>query len=129
MLMTTVCGFIQMYFPCGMYKPTQRLMRPPGFYRHMVLVGCTRYTKYGSQFVFYVCVFMLPIECHKPAVLCCICWPCLSLSMCLLIRQLSYSRFPYLLIDDMTLRIFVTSRVEYRHFLEYLWSLVLYIAF
>jgi len=46
MLMTTVCGFIQMYFPCGMYKPTQRLMRPPGFYRHMMLVGCTRYMKY-----------------------------------------------------------------------------------
>lgn len=43
MLMTTICGFIQMYFPCGMYKPTQRLMRPPGFYRHMMLVGCTRF--------------------------------------------------------------------------------------
>lgn len=43
MLMTTVCGFIQMYFPCGMYKPTQRLMRPPGFYRHMMLVGSTRF--------------------------------------------------------------------------------------
>ncbi|XP_021930523.1 solute carrier family 35 member E2B-like isoform X2 [Zootermopsis nevadensis] len=43
MLMTTVCGFVQMYLPCGMYKPTQRLMRPPGFYRHMMLVGCTRF--------------------------------------------------------------------------------------
>ncbi|KAK7872657.1 hypothetical protein R5R35_002652 [Gryllus longicercus] len=43
MLMTTTCGFIQMYFPCGMYKPTQRLARPPGFYRHMMLVGCTRF--------------------------------------------------------------------------------------
>nr|CAD7256039.1 unnamed protein product [Timema shepardi] len=44
MLMTTICGFIQMYYPCGMYKPTSRLVRPPGFYRHMMLVGCTRFT-------------------------------------------------------------------------------------
>ncbi|KAK4879767.1 hypothetical protein RN001_007913 [Aquatica leii] len=43
MLMTATCGFIQMYFPCGMYKPSQRFHRPPGFYRHMVLVGCTRF--------------------------------------------------------------------------------------
>lgn len=43
MLMTATCGFIQMYFPCGMYKPSQRLSRPPGFFRHMVLVGCTRF--------------------------------------------------------------------------------------
>ncbi|XP_066600786.1 solute carrier family 35 member E2B-like [Prorops nasuta] len=44
MLMTTVCGFIQMYFPCGMYKASSRLMKPPGFYKHMTLVGCTRFT-------------------------------------------------------------------------------------
>lgn len=43
MLMTATCGFIQMYFPCGMYKPSQRFHQPPGFYRHMVLVGCTRF--------------------------------------------------------------------------------------
>ncbi|RZC39436.1 TPT and/or UAA domain containing protein [Asbolus verrucosus] len=43
MLMTATCGFIQLYFPCGMYKPSQRLSKPPGFYRHMVLVGCTRF--------------------------------------------------------------------------------------
>lgn len=43
MLTTATCGFIQMYFPCGMYKPTQRLSKPPGFYRHMILVGCTRF--------------------------------------------------------------------------------------
>uniref|UniRef100_A0A0A9Z2H3 Solute carrier family 35 member E2B n=1 Tax=Lygus hesperus TaxID=30085 RepID=A0A0A9Z2H3_LYGHE len=43
MLMTGVCGFIQLYFPCGMYKPHHRLSRPPGFYRHMVLVGVTRF--------------------------------------------------------------------------------------
>lgn len=42
MLTTATCGFIQMYFPCGMYKPLQRLSKPPGFYRHMLLVGCTR---------------------------------------------------------------------------------------
>ncbi|RZF32103.1 hypothetical protein LSTR_LSTR003966 [Laodelphax striatellus] len=44
MLMTTICGFIQMYFPCGMYKPTQRHSRPSGFYKHMLFVGCTRFT-------------------------------------------------------------------------------------
>lgn len=43
MLMTGICGFVQLYFPCGMYKPHSRLSRPPGFYRHMVLVGCTRF--------------------------------------------------------------------------------------
>ncbi|XP_073976560.1 solute carrier family 35 member E2B-like [Rhodnius prolixus] len=43
MLMTGVCGFIQLYFPCGMYKPHHRLGRPPGFYKHMTLVGCTRF--------------------------------------------------------------------------------------
>uniref|UniRef100_A0A1B6KKG7 Sugar phosphate transporter domain-containing protein n=1 Tax=Graphocephala atropunctata TaxID=36148 RepID=A0A1B6KKG7_9HEMI len=44
MLMTAVCGFIQLYVPCGMYKPSQRLTRPPGFYKHMTFVGCTRFT-------------------------------------------------------------------------------------
>jgi len=44
MLTTGVCGFIQLYFPCGMYKPHPRLSRPPGFYKHMLLVGCTRFT-------------------------------------------------------------------------------------
>ncbi|XP_056642652.1 solute carrier family 35 member E2A [Diorhabda sublineata] len=43
MLMTATCGFIQLYFPCGMYKPMQRLSKPPGFYRHMILVGCFRF--------------------------------------------------------------------------------------
>ncbi|CAH0556638.1 unnamed protein product [Brassicogethes aeneus] len=43
MMMTATCGFIQLYFPCGMYKPSQRLNKPPGFYKHMVLVGCTRF--------------------------------------------------------------------------------------
>lgn len=43
MLMTAVCGFVQMYFPCGMYRASTRLSRPPGFYKHMTLVGCTRF--------------------------------------------------------------------------------------
>jgi len=44
MIMTTICGFVQLYLPCGMYKqPTQRSKRPPNFYIHMCLVGCTRY--------------------------------------------------------------------------------------
>lgn len=43
MFMTAVCGFIQMYFPCGMYQASPRLTRPPGFYKHMILVGCTRF--------------------------------------------------------------------------------------
>lgn len=43
MLMTAICGFVQMYFPCGMYQASPRLMRPPGFYRHMILVGCMRF--------------------------------------------------------------------------------------
>ncbi|CAB3373600.1 Hypothetical predicted protein [Cloeon dipterum] len=43
MLMTAFCGLVQMYIPCGMYKPTQRMTRPPGFYKHMLLVGCTRF--------------------------------------------------------------------------------------
>ena len=43
MLMTAICGFVQMYYPCGMYKASTRLIRPPGFYKHMMLVGCTRF--------------------------------------------------------------------------------------
>lgn len=43
MLMTAICGFIQIYFPCGMYKASPRLKRPPGFYKHMTIVGCTRF--------------------------------------------------------------------------------------
>lgn len=43
MTMTTICGFVQLYIPCGMYKqPIQRSKRPPNFYIHMSLVGCTR---------------------------------------------------------------------------------------
>ncbi|CAL8090510.1 unnamed protein product [Orchesella dallaii] len=44
MLMTLTCGFIQMYFPCGMYRQVIRYSRPPGFYRHMILVGTMRFT-------------------------------------------------------------------------------------
>lgn len=44
MIMTTLCGFIQLYVPCGMYQPMARSIRPPGFYKHMIFVGCTRFT-------------------------------------------------------------------------------------
>ncbi|XP_034944969.1 solute carrier family 35 member E2A-like [Chelonus insularis] len=44
MTTTAICGFIQMYFPCGMYKSSPRMIKPAGFYRHMILVGCTRFT-------------------------------------------------------------------------------------
>lgn len=43
MFMTATCGFVQMYFPCGMYQASPRLTRPAGFYKHMTLVGCTRF--------------------------------------------------------------------------------------
>lgn len=43
MLMTALCGFIQLYIPCGMYKPTLRSSKPPGFFKHMMFVGCTRF--------------------------------------------------------------------------------------
>ncbi len=42
MLMTTMCGLIQIYIPCGMYNPAQRSSHSPGFYKHMTFVGCTR---------------------------------------------------------------------------------------
>jgi solute carrier family 35 protein E2 len=51
MLMTALCGFIQMYFPCGMYQASPRLTRPPGFYKHMTLVGCTRFMTVVSGLV------------------------------------------------------------------------------
>lgn len=44
MLMTALCGFIQLYIPCGMNKTVHRLNKPPGFYRHMILVGTFRFT-------------------------------------------------------------------------------------
>ncbi|KAJ8958860.1 hypothetical protein NQ318_019627 [Aromia moschata] len=53
MLMTATCGFIQLYFPCGMYKLSQRLSKPPGFYRHMILVG--------EQTGLYVNLSLLPV--------------------------------------------------------------------
>ncbi|CAG0889872.1 unnamed protein product [Cyprideis torosa] len=44
MIMTAVCGLIQLYFPCGMYKPIKRLGKPPSFFRNMVLVGSMRFS-------------------------------------------------------------------------------------
>lgn len=43
MVMTGVCGFIQLYFPCGMYRPVKREgHKPPNFYKYMILVGSLR---------------------------------------------------------------------------------------
>lgn len=42
MMMTTICGLIQIYIPCGMYSSTPRTNHPPGFYKHMTFVGSTR---------------------------------------------------------------------------------------
>jgi solute carrier family 35 protein E2 len=44
MLMTLTFGFIQMYLPCGMYVPTVRFSKPPGFIKHMLMVGTMRFT-------------------------------------------------------------------------------------
>lgn len=53
MIMTTICGFVQLYLPCGMYKqPIHRSKRPPNFYIHMCLVGCTRQFYYVYIFKF-----------------------------------------------------------------------------
>lgn len=43
MLLTMTGGYIQMHFPCGMYKKVTRLKKPAGFVRHMVIVGCMRF--------------------------------------------------------------------------------------
>ncbi|CAG0890616.1 unnamed protein product [Darwinula stevensoni] len=42
MLMTTTCGFIQLYIPCGMYKKVHRIGKPVKFMRNMILVGSMR---------------------------------------------------------------------------------------
>ncbi|XP_064642092.1 solute carrier family 35 member E2A-like [Lineus longissimus] len=43
MVMTTICGFIQMYLPCGLYTPVERDGKPANFIRNMVLVGGMRF--------------------------------------------------------------------------------------
>lgn len=43
MVMTTICGFIQLYIPMGFYKPVKRDGKPPNFWRNMILVGSMRY--------------------------------------------------------------------------------------
>ena len=43
MVSTTLLGLLQMYFPCGMYKPVKRDKLPPNFYRNMIFVGGTRF--------------------------------------------------------------------------------------
>lgn len=43
MLMTMTCGYIQIHYPCGMYKKVTRLKKPPGFFKHMIIVGGMRF--------------------------------------------------------------------------------------
>lgn len=43
MLMTTMCGLIQMYVPCGLYHPIDRIGKPPRFLTNMLIVGCMRF--------------------------------------------------------------------------------------
>ncbi|XP_069106081.1 solute carrier family 35 member E2A-like [Argopecten irradians] len=44
MVMTTICGFFQMYLPLGFYKPVERDGKPPNFWRNMILVGTMRFS-------------------------------------------------------------------------------------
>lgn len=44
MVMTTICGFIQLYIPMGFYKPVKRDGKPPNFWRNMILVGSMRFS-------------------------------------------------------------------------------------
>lgn len=44
MMMTLICGYIQLYLPCGMFKPIDRQGRPPHFIRNMLVLGCMRFT-------------------------------------------------------------------------------------
>lgn len=37
-------GFLQMYFPCGMYKQPTREGRPPSFLKNMFILGTLRFT-------------------------------------------------------------------------------------
>ena len=43
MVVTTLMGLVNMYYPCGMYRPVPREgPRTSKFYRNMAMVGCTR---------------------------------------------------------------------------------------
>lgn len=44
MVMTTICGFIQLYIPMGFYNPVKRDGKPPNFWRNMILVGSMRFS-------------------------------------------------------------------------------------
>uniref|UniRef100_T1JJI0 5' exonuclease Apollo n=1 Tax=Strigamia maritima TaxID=126957 RepID=T1JJI0_STRMM len=43
MSITAVCGFIQMYIPCGLYHPVKREGKPPRFVINMLVVGSMRF--------------------------------------------------------------------------------------
>ncbi|KAL3862634.1 hypothetical protein ACJMK2_008588 [Sinanodonta woodiana] len=44
MVMTTILGFLQMYYPLGFYKPVNRESKPKYFWRNMILVGTMRFS-------------------------------------------------------------------------------------
>lgn len=43
LLMTAMCGLIQMYLPCGLYHPVDREGKPPRFLINMLIVGTMRF--------------------------------------------------------------------------------------
>uniref|UniRef100_A0A915KKD6 Sugar phosphate transporter domain-containing protein n=1 Tax=Romanomermis culicivorax TaxID=13658 RepID=A0A915KKD6_ROMCU len=51
MMATTCLGFIQMYFPCGLYRKNDRSGKPRGFWRNMALVGCMSFPENFLRFV------------------------------------------------------------------------------
>jgi len=70
MFLTMTGGYIQMHFPCGMYKKVARLKKPPGFYRHMVVVGGMRFATvwFGLIALNYVAVsFTETVKSSAPA--------------------------------------------------------------
>ncbi|GAU97731.1 hypothetical protein RvY_08977 [Ramazzottius varieornatus] len=67
---TTGCSFIQLYYPCGMWKRTRiKPIRPPNFWRIVFLVGTFRYLTVwlGLVALDYVAVsFAETVKCSAP---------------------------------------------------------------
>ena len=43
MWMTMLLGFVQLYYPLGMYEPVERKKVPKKFYQNMMIVGSLRW--------------------------------------------------------------------------------------
>eukprot|EP00088_Acartia_fossae_P000210 TRINITY_DN10074_c0_g2_i3.p1 TRINITY_DN10074_c0_g2~~TRINITY_DN10074_c0_g2_i3.p1 ORF type:complete len:363 (-),score=98.02 TRINITY_DN10074_c0_g2_i3:384-1472(-) len=43
MILTLACGYLQMYYPCGMGPKASHGKKPAGFYRHMIIIGGLRF--------------------------------------------------------------------------------------